>query len=414
MALKGLTGQPLGFLSVGLDVTERARADDVIRESEERYRRLVEMSQDGISILRDGLVVYANEAMTRMLKALTSTEVIGVPWLDFMVVGERAALSKRLESLVTPGSSLPYTEQRLLCLDGLALEVELAASAVLVDGHIYLQVQTRDISARKWTEREILRLNAELERRVDERTAELQRANEQLESFSYSVAHDLRAPLRAMSGFSAILLEDFGPKLDPIALGYLNRITSSADRMSELIDDLLMFAQVARTELTRSRVPFEALARQVCADLGQNYPSTQLVVGPMPDAYGDANLLRQVLSNLVGNALKFSAKRDQPRVELGFGMSPKGSFGFFVRDNGVGFNPDYASKLFGVFQRLHSTQEFEGTGVGLAIVHRIIHRHGGEIWADSQLDHGATFWFTLDHDMQLEEPVSSKSISFAV
>jgi PAS domain S-box-containing protein len=243
-------------------------------------------------------------------------------------------------------------------------------------------------------EHQVKELAVSLERRVQERTAELEAANRELESFSYSVSHDLRAPLRAIAGFAAILREDFGAELPAEALRLFQRIEANATRMGELIDDLLELSRAGRGALERNVVNMRSLVDAVLRDLQHERGGVAIEIGELPPATGDATLLRHVWQNLIGNALKFSAKADAPRVLIGATRSD-GRVEFFVRDNGAGFDMRYAGKLFGLFQRLHAPAEFEGTGVGLAIVQRIVHRHGGEVRGEGEPGRGATFRFSL-------------------
>ncbi len=238
----------------------------------------------------------------------------------------------------------------------------------------------------------VQKLNTELEARVQDRTAQLEAANQELEAFSYSVSHDLRAPLRGIDGFSRILLQDYAPHLDADGQRHLQRVRANAQRMGQLIDDLLEFSRLSRQALRKQTVDPAALARQVLDDLKPDYAHrpVEIVVGDLSACEADPALLRQVWANLIGNALKYSSQREPARVEVGWRDGA-----YFVRDNGVGFDMRYADKLFRVFQRLHSAEEFDGTGVGLAIVQRIVHRHGGRIWAEAEVGQGATFYFTL-------------------
>jgi len=250
----------------------------------------------------------------------------------------------------------------------------------------------RDITERRRNETAIAELNAELERRV----AELAAANAGLETFAYSVSHDLRGPLRAIDGFSKILLEQYSGQLDEQGQHFLARVRAGSQRMGHLIDDLLSLARINRAELQRSRIDLAPLAREAIEELRRHDPSrvVDAVIADRAPAHGDPRLLRAALDNLLGNAWKFTGKTAAPRIELGYEPGEAGAK-YFVRDNGAGFDMAYAHKLFTPFQRLHEQAQFEGTGIGLATVQRIIARHGGRIWAESVVGQGATFWFTL-------------------
>lgn len=232
--------------------------------------------------------------------------------------------------------------------------------------------------------------------KVEQAKALLESVNKELEAFSYSVSHDLRAPLRAISGFSQAVIEDCAPQLDDEGRRYLGLIQENAHRMGRLIDDLLTFSRLGRQQMTTSKIDMETLAKSVFEELAAQVPGRKIkfTVQSVPPAYGDNSMIRQVLVNLLLNAIKFTRTREEAFIELGY--LPELSNGtYYVKDNGVGFDMQYVNKLFGVFQRLHSVTEFEGTGVGLALVHRIITRHGGRVWAEGIVDKGATIYFYI-------------------
>ena len=242
----------------------------------------------------------------------------------------------------------------------------------------------------------VSQFNRELERRVIERTAQLEAANKELEAFSYSVSHDLRTPLRAIDGFSHILLDDYADKLDDEGKRLLNVVRDNTSRMGQLIDDILKFSRTSRLEMSFSAIDLEKLAREVCEELQSSVASDklQIEIEPIPPAEGDRAMMRQVFINLLSNAIKFSRVREPARIKVG-GSIEGNEVIYYVKDNGVGFDMQYVDRLFGVFQRLHAVNEFEGTGIGLAIVKRIITRHGGRVWAEGKLNEGATLYFAL-------------------
>jgi len=374
----------------------RRQAESALQTSEERYRTLVEISPDALFVQSDDKIVFINSAGAKLFGASRPSELIGKAVREMIHPACWKEVRQRLKRMCDEGKSLPFSEQVMVRLDGVAVDVELAAAPLMFEGKTAAQVMAHDITDRKRAREEIMQLNVTLEKRVEERTFELEAANKELEAFSYSVSHDLRAPLRHIEGFIEILLSCHTSSLDREAANHLQTISQSAKQMGRLIDDLLAFSRTARAELLKTKIQLTGLVKAIIRDLREDYQNrdVQWTIGELPEVEADPALLRQVFLNLLGNALKYTRTRKQARIQVGPSDNETEHI-IFVRDNGVGFDVRYAHKLFGVFQRLHRANEFEGTGIGLANVRRIISRHGGRTWAEAQLDKGATFFFSL-------------------
>lgn len=378
------------------DVSERKHAELALRESEAKYRRLVELSPDGIGIHRDGKIEFLNDAAVKLVGARDAAQVIGSAVMDLVHPEDRAGVAERVRSMIEDGVPVTRSEWRLLRLDGATRDVEAVGMPLTYEGSPGIQVVVRDITERRRAADEIRRLNEALEQRVQERTAELTAANRELEAFGYSVSHDLRGPLRTIEGFSRLLLEECGQVLNESGREYIERVQASSRRMAQLIQDLLNLSRITRNTIERRRIDLSILAEAVTADLRGSQPEreVEIVVAPAAVADGDPSMLRIVVENLLGNAWKYTGKNARAHIEFGV-RDHGGERVFFVSDDGAGFDMEYVGKLFQPFQRLHRVTEFEGTGIGLAIVERIVARHGGRVWAESGVGQGATFYFTL-------------------
>ena len=402
-------GTPL-ILEMDIDITEAKRAKEAIEKANAYNRNLLEVSLDPlVTIAPNGKITDVNTATEKVTGRLRD-ELIGADFSDYFTDPEKA--SSGYQQVFKEGLVQDY-ELEVRHRDGSTTPVLYNASVYRDQGGEVVGVfaAARDITSRKRAEEEVRRLNEELEQRVRLRTAQLEASNKELESFSYSVSHDLRAPLRAMDGFSRILLEEYRPQLPAEARRYLDFVRDSASHMGNLIDGLLALSRLGRQELKRRPVEVAEIVRQSMADLRVDLEGSgvELVVGALPSCDADPLLLRQVFVNLLSNALKFSRQQEKARIEIGalkageaararapeLQLLDPQTWVYFVRDNGVGFDMRYADKLFGVFQRLHRQEEFKGTGIGLATVQQIIHKHGGQVWAEAEVGKGATFYFTV-------------------
>ena len=372
-----------------------------LRQSEEHYRQLFDSSPVAMRVICDGRIVMVNPAYVSLFGVhgpetrSPNERVVATVHPDF-----RARALERLRIVLEERRPVPPDEQVLLRADGSNIEVEVATLPFEYEGKPAVVSIIHDLTARKAAERVIRQANADLEERVQQRTSELRRAITDLEAFSYTVAHDLRAPLRSITGFAALLQEQ-RDKLDADGRNFLERILASGETMDRLIDGLLALARLGRTDLNLTEVDLSSLADTVVRELLEREGEAgakrhvEFAIQPGLRAWADARLIKDVLENLIGNAWKFTSSHASARI--GFGLvNINGEAAYFVRDDGAGFNAAYMDKLFGAFQRLHARSEFPGTGIGLASVKRIIAHHGGTVWADGVVEGGAVFYFTLN------------------
>lgn len=382
--------------NLSVETSERSDASSgELRESEERYRAVVEQAAEGIFLVDADTrrVLEANAAYQNLL-GYTSEEILRLTLYD-LVPYPRKSMDCYVER-VLERMSYVSGERRHRRKDGSLVDVEVSANLISYGGREALCIVVRDITERKRAEEELHRLNEQLEHRVRQRTAQLEATNRELEAFSYFISHDLAAPLRSIDGFPQILLEDYAEVLDHEGKDYLSRVRASSQHLGQLIDALLKLSRMTRREIRRESVDLSLTAENIVQVLRISQPDRQaeFVIADGLSVDGDAWLLRIALENLLGNAWKFTGKSLPARIEFG-AVEHEGTLAYFVRDNGAGFDMTYADKLFGAFQRLHTIEEFPGTGIGLATVQRIVHRHGGQAWAEGRVGQGATFYFTL-------------------
>jgi PAS domain S-box-containing protein len=394
-ALRGPKGNVIGFLGLANDITERKRAEEALHLSEQKFETIFHASPVALSVSEydTGRFVEINEAMVRLAHASSRDKLIGLSSLDF---GFAAEARQNLLGALAGLGSVRRLEVKAQRADGEPFVAEVSVSPYELDGKRYLLSNIVDITERYKAQEEIERLNKDLEKRVTARTAELLAANQELETFNYSVSHDLRSPLRAVDGFSRYLQDEYSSQLGSEGRECLDRICEAAGRMDQLISGLLNLSHVGRTKLHSRTVNLSALAESIVIELKQAEPKRDVQFAITPDlrAEGDPNLLRSVLQNLIGNAWKYTSKQENARIEFGADQMGDETV-FYVRDDGAGFNQKNAGKLFNAFQRLHGAQEFPGTGIGLTIVQRILQRHRGRIWAKGVEGKGATFYFTI-------------------
>jgi PAS domain S-box-containing protein len=382
------------------DITERKRTEDQLKASFKEIGDLKSaVDEHAIVAITDpqGIIIYVNDKFCAISK-YSREELLGQ---DHRIINSGyhpKDFIRELWATITRGK-VWKGELKNKAKDGSYYWVDTTIVPFLNDQgqpRQYVAIRT-DITGRKAVEERIHQLNVELEHRVFERTAQLQAANQELEAFSYSVSHDLRAPLRHVMGFVELLRQDAGTKLSKNSLQHLTTISQAAQRMGQLIDELLAFSRIGQSEMQRRAVNLDELVREALRDFQAEMKERNIAwnIHPLPAVRADRALLRLVLVNLISNAIKFTGTRAEAKIEIGSAPSGDGETVIFIHDNGAGFDPRYAGKLFGVFQRLHSRDEFEGTGIGLANVRRIIHRHGGRTWAEGVVDGGATFYFSI-------------------
>lgn len=389
------SGEISGVIVIIADITERRRDAETLRRSEENYRLLFAGNPHPMWVfdLKTFAFLEVNAAAEQHygwsrdeFLAMTVKDIRPAEDVQSMVDAVAGAGAGHYKAGVW----------RHRKKDGTIISVEISTHSLEFAGRQARVVLCNDVTEQVRAREQILQLNSELEERVRQRTAELESANREMESFSYSVSHDLRAPLRHLDGYCSILREEFGGRLDASGVNCLERIGTAVRKMDELVNDMLQLAQVSREGITREPVSLSGLATELLAELQHSQPQRSVAarIADGVEVSGDRGLLRLAMENLLTNAWKYTGKTADAVIEFGM-LSKEGQPVYFLRDNGAGFDMAYADRLFGPFQRLHPAEEFEGTGIGLATVQRIIHRHGGRIWAEGEKGRGAAFYFTL-------------------
>jgi PAS domain S-box-containing protein len=395
-ALYDESGTLTGFGKVTRDVTERRNAEEALQKSRNMFERLFENAPDAVVVVDTHGVIRKVNQMAEALFGYMREEMVGSP-IEHLIP-ER--YQKRHRQHRRGYFSDPRARKMGIGLelygqssDGREIPVDIMLNPMETSDGVWAFAVVRDITAQKQSDAKIRELNNTLKNQVEQLAA----TNRELEAFSYSVSHDLRAPLRHIIGFVDLLNSRDLSALDEKSRHYMQVITQAAQKMGVLIDDLLAFSRMGRSEMMKTRVDFDQLVRDIVKELSEDARDREIQweIAPLPAIVGDAAMLRQVMVNLISNAIKFTRPRPLARIEIGALDDRPGETLLFVRDNGVGFDIRYVNKLFSLFQRLHSNEEFEGTGVGLANVQRIVLRHGGKVWAESALDGGATFWVSL-------------------
>ncbi|NNG01185.1 MAG: PAS domain S-box protein [Desulfobacteraceae bacterium] len=385
---------------------ELVKSQVALHESEKKFRGIVERNFDGILVIDlEGNFVYLSPSV-EVITGYKAEDLIGTGFLEYIVKSDRPAALRDLEDLLN-GAEIRSLRLKIVKKDGTLIHIDANSAPITTDGKVTgIQTIFRDVSDQVHAEHEIRRLNKELEARVEQRTIELKRTLKELEAFSYTVSHDLRAPLRHMNGFVQLLRKRQMENLDETSKRYIEHIISSSLRMDQLIVDLLAFSRSGQTPINRQLVDLSRLTDEIRKELSKETQGRTIEwqIDPLPVIEGDVSLLRQAMRNLLENSVKFTAVRDTAHIRIGIlnEVAKTHKTIMFIRDDGAGFDQRYVDKLFDVFQRQHSEDEFEGTGIGLAIARRIIHRHGGDIWAEGRIGDGATFYLSFNNDNRLD------------
>ncbi|MGB9716023.1 MAG: PAS domain S-box protein [Thermodesulfovibrionales bacterium] len=377
-----------------LDITARKRAENSLKEEKEFVDSVINSLPGTFYMFdEDGYFLKWNENVEK-ITGYSPEELKKMGPLDFFEGAEKSLIEEKIKEVFDKGEA--YVEANVVTKSGKKIPFFLSGVRFVTSDYTCLVGTGIDISERKRAEEEIKKLNLELEKRVAQRTAQLEATNRELESFSYAVSHDLRAPIRAIDGFSSIVLEDYSEKLDDEGKHLLTVIKENVKKMDRLINALLTLSRIGRKDIELMEIDMANLAKEVFDEVKLLVPDReiQLNINSLPYASGDPAMIRQVFFNLISNAIKFTKTRDVAVIEID-GREEQGEYIYSIKDNGAGFDMQFADKLFGAFQRLHTDKEFEGTGIGLATVQRIIHRHGGRVWAEGEVNQGATFYFSL-------------------
>jgi PAS domain S-box-containing protein len=390
----GIDNELIGAVLVFRNVEFQREAERALKKSKERFFKIFYSAPIPMCITeaKSGKFLYVNDSFSKMILK-NGENPIGKTSIEMKIISPK----ERAESVekIKQDNQHQGVETKIRSTDGEEIELFLNSNFLEIDGEEGILSCFIDITERKNKEKEIADLNAELAKSIQQ----YQLVNKELESFSYSVSHDLRAPLRSIDGYTRILMEDYGTKIDSEGQRLMNTVMNNAQKMGKLIDDLLAFSRLGKQSLIKTNLNMSAIFENVIKDLQHSNIATkvQFDLQPLPPARGDLSLITQVVVNLISNAVKYSSKKDQPMISIGSYMEGNDPV-YFIKDNGTGFDMKYYDKLFGVFQRLHRSNEFEGTGVGLAIVQRIVNRHAGKVWAEAEPEKGATFFFTLPSD----------------